>query len=189
MSRFQILCICTGNICRSPLTERLLRARLQEAGPEVAGSFHVHSAGVGALVDKPMDRQAATALATLGGESAGFISRQVSDALLRGAGLVLTAETKHRARVLQDQPTAMRRTFTLREFAVLCASLDDVGVSGPEDLVRQASARRGATRVEDYDVPDPFRRDYEAHSAAAGLIRDAVDVIAPALVRAVGVKR
>jgi protein-tyrosine phosphatase len=190
MTPFAILFVCTGNICRSPMGERLLRVRLDQAGPEVAERYHVHSAGVGPLVDEPMDAQAAAALASLGGSAEGFLSRAVSDTFLKDAGLVLTAEQKHRSRVLQDQPTAMRRTFTVREFAALCASLDDevTGV-GPAELVRRAGARRGSVRVADYDIPDPFRRTDAEHTAAANLMRDAIDVIAPALVKAVEVTR
>jgi protein-tyrosine phosphatase len=190
MTPFAILFVCTGNICRSPLGERLLRARLDQAGPEVAERYHVHSAGVGPLVDEPMDAQAAAALASLGGSAEGFLSRAVSDTFLKEAGLVLTAEQRHRSRVLQDQPTAMRRTFTVREFAALCASLDDevTGV-GPAELVRRAGARRGSVRVADYDIPDPFRRTDAEHTAAANLMRDAIDAIAPALVKAVEVSR
>lgn len=184
---FQILFVCTGNICRSPLGERLLRARLRDAGPEVAVRYHVHSAGVGALIEEPMDRQAASALADLGGSAEGFMARRVTDAFVKEAGLVLTAEQKHRSRVLQDQPSAMRRTFTVREFAALCASLDDgVAGAGPAELVRRAAAQRGSVKVVDYDIPDPFRRADAEHARAAGLMSDAVDVIAPALAAAVG---
>jgi protein-tyrosine phosphatase len=188
MTPFQILFVCTGNICRSPLAERLLRARLHEAGAEVAQRYHVHSAGVGPLVDEPMDAQAAAALASLGGSAEGFLSRRITDAFVKEAGLVLTAEQRHRSRVLQDQPAAMRKTFTVREFAALCASLEgDVTGVGPAELVRRAAARRGSVMVADYDIPDPFRRTDAEHEAAAALARDAVDVIAPALVRAVSV--
>ncbi|HII0504054.1 TPA: protein tyrosine phosphatase, partial [Klebsiella pneumoniae] len=45
-----ILVICTGNICRSPIAERLLR----KAMPDKI----IDSAGVGALVDKPADASA-----------------------------------------------------------------------------------------------------------------------------------
>ena len=41
-----ILIVCTGNICRSPTGEYLLK---KELGPD----FNVISAGLGALVDNP----------------------------------------------------------------------------------------------------------------------------------------
>ncbi|WP_446740540.1 arsenate reductase/protein-tyrosine-phosphatase family protein [Ornithinimicrobium sp. CNJ-824] len=49
MDTGRILVVCTGNVCRSPLVERLLQQGLDERwGP---GAFEVRSAGTGALVD------------------------------------------------------------------------------------------------------------------------------------------
>lgn len=190
MRRFQVLFVCTGNICRSPLAERLLRERLRRAGTDVSDRFLVHSVGLGALVDQPMDSNAAVALTEMGGDADGFVARQANERIVSHADLVLTAERHHRARVLEDNPAALRRTFTLREFAALCALLiDDVAGAGPDELVRRAAAERPLAEVDDYDVPDPYRRSVAAHATTAGLIRDAVDVIAPALVNAVKATR
>ncbi len=46
----QILMVCVGNICRSPSAEYLLKQLNSQAG----GKLHIHSAGVGALVGKPV---------------------------------------------------------------------------------------------------------------------------------------
>ncbi|WP_446668297.1 arsenate reductase/protein-tyrosine-phosphatase family protein, partial [Klebsiella pneumoniae] len=43
-----ILIVCTGNICRSPIAERILRSLLPEK--------RIDSAGTGALVDHPADQ-------------------------------------------------------------------------------------------------------------------------------------
>ena len=53
MTGFRILFVCVGNVCRSPLGERLLAARLP------ADRFEVSSAGVGALAGAAMDPEAA----------------------------------------------------------------------------------------------------------------------------------
>ncbi|MGH3365923.1 MAG: hypothetical protein ACRDOY_01830, partial [Nocardioidaceae bacterium] len=37
--KFRILVVCTGNLCRSPLTERLLRLRLDDGLGEDAALF------------------------------------------------------------------------------------------------------------------------------------------------------
>ncbi|MBP6133345.1 MAG: low molecular weight phosphotyrosine protein phosphatase, partial [Thauera sp.] len=47
----KILTLCTGNICRSPLAEFLLRDRLAARGRAAT----VASAGIGALVGHPAD--------------------------------------------------------------------------------------------------------------------------------------
>src|SRR5688500_16845956 len=57
---YDVLVVCEGNLCRSPLAERLLTSRL--AGGEV----RVASAGVHAVVGAPMDASAAAELTRLG---------------------------------------------------------------------------------------------------------------------------
>ena len=49
MASFTILTVCTGNVCRSPIAEKLLRLELRDL-PGV----RVHSAGTNALVNAPM---------------------------------------------------------------------------------------------------------------------------------------
>ncbi|GAB2915266.1 low molecular weight protein-tyrosine-phosphatase [Rhodococcus aerolatus] len=45
MTRLHVCFVCTGNICRSPLAEQVLRAHLDDAG--LAGDVRVSSAGTG----------------------------------------------------------------------------------------------------------------------------------------------
>ncbi|MEO8284563.1 MAG: hypothetical protein ABI568_14370, partial [Pseudarthrobacter sp.] len=47
----RILTVCTGNICRSPVAERLLQAGLEQVKP---GAFRVRSAGTRAMVGDPV---------------------------------------------------------------------------------------------------------------------------------------
>src|SRR5512144_374699 len=116
---FRVLFVCTGNICRSPFGERLLRARLAERlGPDAA-LVEVGSAGVQGLVGEPMDPLAAAVLLSHGGDPTGFAGRRLDAGLVRGADLVLAANRKHRASIVRLDPTAVRKTFTIRELARL----------------------------------------------------------------------
>ena len=93
--------------------------------------------------------------------------------------LVLTATKAIRSRVLEDSPGALRRTFTVLEFAAL---LDVVGADAdPAALVRTAADERSRAALDDYDIPDPYGRGSEAHAAAAELMAAAVERIAKAL--------
>ncbi|HEY6934477.1 MAG TPA: adenylyl-sulfate kinase, partial [Marmoricola sp.] len=113
MSAFRVLFVCIGNVCRSPFGERLLAARL--AGADVA----VSSAGVAAMVGAPMSPEAAAELEQYGATADGFTARQLTPAMVRDADLVLTATRELRSRVLAETPSALRRTFTVLEFAAL----------------------------------------------------------------------
>ncbi len=177
MAAYRVLVVCVGNVCRSPLGERLLAARLGDG-------FEVSSAGVGALVGEPMDHEAAAHLARLGGSAEGFAARQLTEAVVRGSDLVLTATKEVRARVLQESPVALRRTFTLRELAAL---VDVVGAhDDPAALVAAAGRERSRAAIEDYDVADPYRRGEDAHALAAAQVDEAVTRIVAGLTATAG---
>ncbi len=173
MSAFRVLFVCVGNVCRSPLGERLLAARLRPDSVEVS------SAGVGALVDAPMTPEAFGHLESYGGSADGFASRQLTPAMVDESDLVLTATKAIRSRVLEESPAALRRTFTVLEFAAL---LDVVPAeSDPAALVRMAADERSRAAIDDYDIPDPYGRGDEAHLAAAQAMACAVERIAKGL--------
>lgn len=179
---FRILTVCTGNVCRSPATGLLLTRRL---GPSVL----VESAGTGPLVGAPVDPTVAALLEHSGVSAAGFAARGVTERLVRGADLVLPLTLAHRAMIVDLVPSALRRTFTLREFAHIVASLDLTDVPRPASpgdrlraLASAAPARRGTvrSRPEDLDVPDPFGLGPERHAQSFALIAEAVEVIVEA---------
>ena len=173
MTGFRILFVCVGNVCRSPLGERLLAAMLP---PD---EYDVSSAGVGALAGSPMDPDAAVHLEKYGASAEGFVARQLTPRMVEESDLVLTATKAIRSRVLEDAPAALRRTFTVLEFAAL---LDVVAANrDPVALVRAAAEERSRAALEEYDINDPFRRGSEAHAAAAEQMAAAVERIVKAL--------
>lgn len=179
---FRVLFVCVGNVCRSPLGERLLRSKLPE-------SFEVSSAGMYALAGQPMSPRAAAQLEQYGGDPAGFEARQLDSSIALGSDLILVATAELRSQVLAEWPAVLRRTFTVREFAALLEVLEpavdghaeDGHAPDPRDVVARAQARRSEVRGIEYDVPDPFRRSDEDHELAARLMHDAVERIAKGL--------
>jgi protein-tyrosine phosphatase len=179
---FNVLFVCVGNVCRSPLAQQLLRLRLREQLGELSGRVEVTSAGVRAMVGRPMDDMAADELARLGGSAEDFAARQLTEPVADRAGLVLTATKELRSRVLEEAPGALRRTFTITEFAAL---VQGESAESAESLVRGAAQRRSSAQVQEYDVPDPIGRGEDVHREAADLIEASVTPIAEALAAAV----
>lgn len=172
---FRILTVCVGNICRSPLAERLLRLRL---APHVqSGQVVIESAGVGAVVGHEMDDLAEEQLHRLGGSGEGFVARQITTPYVVGADLVLTATVDIRARALREGPSAMKRTFTLGEFAAICDLTGDPAIATRRDLVSYGSVNRPQGTA-DLDVRDPIGRDDALHRAVADQIDGYVTTIA-----------
>ena len=182
---FHILVVCLGNVCRSPVAERLLHREL--ASP-VDGGLRppptVSSAGVRAMVGSPMQPEAAAELARRGGDPGGFVSRQLTPALVSSADLVLVATRSLRSRVLEENPRGLKRTFTIREFAALSTAVVEDGTppAGPSQLVARALVRRGAVAVPDYDVADPMGKGAHVHRQVAEALQTECTRIARAVV-------
>lgn len=168
---FQILAVCTGNVCRSPMAELLLRAW---ADPRA--DLDVSSAGVQALVGHAIDRGSASALGQLGIDPTHHRARQFEPWMAADADLILTAERAHRDQVMVDVPSAFRRTFTMKEFARLAPT-----VHSPDarTAIAEAAAGRaavGPVPLEDDDMPDPYRRATRHAKSIAQQITEAVQV-------------
>jgi protein-tyrosine phosphatase len=182
VSTFSILTVCTGNICRSPAVERLLA---RDLGPTI----FVSSAGTHALVGQPMSEPMARLLRSKGVEDAAFAARRLTESLIKDADLVLTLTRAQRSLVVEVWPPAVRRTFTLREFARLLDQID--GSALPEGspaerllaAIPLAAAQRGHRQASAQadDVVDPFRLSDEIYAASLEEITSAVDVIVGAL--------
>ncbi|MFG3442181.1 hypothetical protein ACGF0J_33475 [Nonomuraea sp. NPDC047897] len=171
---FRILFVCTGNICRSPLAERLARAAL---GPP----FQVTSAGTRARPGMGMTERARRVLVGLGGDPDGFASRPLTGDLVAAADLVLTATVAHRAEAVAMHLPAAGRTFTIAEFGVLSREVAGEALAAQRDVVRrarslveQARDLRGLVRVDQPDIPDPFGGSRWAYRTAGRRIAQAL---------------
>jgi protein-tyrosine-phosphatase len=181
---FRLLLVCAGNVCRSPLGERLVRARLGAALGAGANAFLVTSAGTEALSGTPMDPRAAAVARSLGADPDGFRARPLTADLVADADLVLAATREQRAEAVRLHPPAHRYAFTIREFARLVAGIpagDRPAGQGPPDraraLVPAAQAMRGAVRArrpEDDDIPDPRGTVDRVHQTVGAAIDEAL---------------
>lgn len=98
-----ILVVCTGNICRSPIGERIL----QRAFP---GKI-IKSAGTGALVGQNADRQAYNVASQNGLSLDGHKGRQFTSSLSREYELILVMEKYHMEQIGKNAPEARGKTL------------------------------------------------------------------------------
>ncbi len=177
-----MLLVCTGNICRSALAERLGRAYLDEVLGERSGDVRLTSAGTQAVVGSAMHPDSALVLQGFGGEPGGFRARQLVDDMAIDADLALTMTRAHRREVLRLAPRALSRTFTLREAADLVRLIGvDVDLPGEglaeraRALVREMhAARPRRPGTEDDDVLDPIGLPPEVHQEVGEAIAGAL---------------
>ena len=197
MAPFSILQVCMGNICRSPMAERLLVAAAlgHGAGPDV---LYVHGAGTGGWhAGEPMDRQAARHVLSRGGTVEEFRARRLLAEHVDGSDLVLTATGEQVEFVLGLRPDAADRTFVLGEFGRLLRSVD-VAALPPADvrdadavhargvaLVEAVAAAKGGRppRPED-DLDDPWGRGDTVFGRVADEVQATVVPLADVLLSA-----
>ncbi|WP_342742325.1 low molecular weight protein-tyrosine-phosphatase [Kocuria massiliensis] len=150
---YRIVTVCTGNICRSPMAEYLLRRAAEESGLD---GVVVDSAGVSDEEQgNPIDPRARKVLARLGIDTQDHSARQVTRRDLADCDLVLALDLPHEKalrRMASDEEQASK-IHLLREF--------DPAVSD------QAH--------EDLGIYDPWYGDASDFEATFAMIRDAVD--------------
>lgn len=122
-----ILMVCIGNICRSPSAEYLLKHKLAQK-PNII----IHSAGLGALVDKPIDPSAGQLLIANGVDASEHRARQLTTEMLLKADLILVMEQRHIKGVTDLAQQVSGKTFLLGKWS------------------------------ENQPVPDPYRKSVEA---------------------------
>jgi protein-tyrosine phosphatase len=142
---FRVLFVCTGNVCRSVIAERLARSGIRARLGDEAARFAVTSAGTASRDGLPMHPYT-----WLGADPEGFRSRQLTAADIDAADLILAAGAGHRDEVLTMCPRASTRSYLLREFARLAeampaAATSAVAIPAPSGAVGPAVQRaRGA---------------------------------------------
>ncbi|HEY6005544.1 MAG TPA: low molecular weight protein-tyrosine-phosphatase [Anaeromyxobacter sp.] len=104
--------VCTGNICRSPMAEALLRARFERRGRGA-----VESAGLGAVEGRPADPVAVELLAARGLDLSGHRARRVTPEMLSRFDLVLVMDSEQHRSLMALAPSYRGRIRRLGGFS------------------------------------------------------------------------
>jgi protein-tyrosine phosphatase len=151
-----VVFVCTGNICRSPMAEVVLRARCDRLsvgdGRRLAELVHVESAGTSNWhAGDEMDPRARAALDAAGYLAEGTLAAQVTETQLARADLVVALDRGHRAELRRLDPEA------------------------------DPTLLRWWAEGEDLDVPDPYYGDADEFDECLALIVPGCEALALAL--------
>ncbi|WP_246001671.1 phosphotyrosine protein phosphatase [Allorhizocola rhizosphaerae] len=180
---FIVLHVCMGNICRSPMAERLLAMELMGNDDVLS-----HSAGTGGWHEgEEMNPPAARQVMARGGSVDGFAARKLRAEHIDSADLILTATADQLDYVTALRPDSAGRAFVLGEFGRLLKNVDPLALppSGYERavaLVRAVDALRdGRPPERGDDLDDPWGRGEQVFARVADEIQATVQPLAKIL--------
>ena len=130
-TRYRITAVCTGNICRSPMAEFMLRKAFEDE--QLSDQIEVDSAATSRWeIGSPIDPRAAAVLSQHGLSSAGHTARQFDPSWFASRDLVLALDDGHLRELREWAPDAdaAAKVHLLREFDPEAAD-DDLSIADP----------------------------------------------------------
>ena len=168
----RVLVVCTGNVCRSPIAEGLIRAafeaRMIRDVPEVT------SAGTMGWTGSSADPASIQAAREYGIDISGHVARRLDPDEVARATVIIGMAIEHVDAVVSEAPEVRSRVFTLKELVRLVEALPPVERRGRDPVsngVEEAEElRRGgfAGNPHDLEIADPLGMPFEAFRGVAG---------------------
>lgn len=141
MSEVNILFVCTGNTCRSPMAEGLFRKAAEGKG------YRVSSAGVSAYEGSAASPETLEILEKKNAPLVGFASRMVDEDILEEASHVFCLTSGHLSILQRMFPEHQDKLYLVTEFAKIDGQVggdisDPIGCGrrAYEDVARQLEA-------------------------------------------------
>jgi protein-tyrosine phosphatase len=113
----KILFVCTANICRSFMAERIFKKKLDENG---RSDILVLSAALLDMKNAPADPNAVSILDENGFDGNGHNSKLLTEDMAVKADMILVMTLQHRKKIIENYPDAKDKTFLLKPFSITC---------------------------------------------------------------------
>ena len=157
-----ILFLCTGNICRSPMAERLSVVHQLRAGDP---NLQFSSAGTRAAIGEPIHPIVAEILKREGADASNFEARQLTPKIASSADLIVTMTREHRGSALELAPRMLNRTFLLAEVSELVMTYGARTISELVSLRPQLSGHAVPNILDPIGQGSTFFEEVSSHIA------------------------
>ena len=171
-----VLFVCTGNVCRSPMAEGFLRDQAIRRGLDI----DVRSTGTHAWNGRAATIDGRRVMSELGVPIDDHRTLELDRDLVEWADLVFCLATEHLRETRRTFPDAADKTFTLKGFLEILPSLPDCDDTETW-LSAAADERHVADSLRSPDVDDPFGERQAAYRRVATEIQDLIARLADGL--------
>ncbi len=161
-NKFRVLFVCTGNTCRSPMAEGILRTMLKQEG---VSNVEVASAGTHDLQFAPASVFAVEAAKEKSVDISRHRSRRLTGEMIGQADLILVLSQEHLEHVGRVHPAAAGKVYLLKSFPF------------------KEGASNGAGKPGVFSIKDPIGGDLEDYRSGFSEIEKEIKRILPELVR------
>ena len=173
----KVVFVCTGNICRSPMGEALLRHSLAERG---CNSIEVSSVGTWAYGGNPAMPEAVETMRALGIDMSQHRSRDVDTEEMAAADVIVVMTSVHVRELKTAIPDDMSKVLMLKELAEITPAEVPEGAT-PKDRLRALLTGTKPQSRRSLDVDDPIGLPLGAYERCAREIQAGVDVLVETL--------
>ena len=120
--------VCTGNNCRSPMAEGLLKKKIEAKG---LSNIKVYSCGVFAETGDYASYEAIEVLKAYGIDISKHRATNIKDAFIEEMDMILCATISHKQTVLQAYPSLQGKVYTIKEYAQTDEEGKNTNISDP----------------------------------------------------------
>jgi protein-tyrosine-phosphatase len=173
--RLNILFVCTGNVCRSPMAEGFLKYEAGRRGLDIG----VRSTGTHAWHGRAATIDGRRTMRELGVPIDDHMTEELSQRLVDWADLIVGLSREHVRDTIRDFPQAAGKTFLLTQVNRLLPLAEQAG--DPAEFVSRIDSLARANHVIDQDVDDPFGEREAAYRRTANEIKVLIEEMADRL--------